>query len=416
MTEKNLKKNLSIILISIFFISTFPISILLPSSFINIYTVFISILFLYLAIQNKIYDIFNDLVFKLLFLYWMCLIVVLFFSIDINNSLSRTLGFFRFIILTASIIYFFQYKNYKFANTIFVVWLIVFFIITLDLFLEYFTGNNILGYSADMGGRLSGVLNDELKIGNYYLGFYLISISTVITLFKNQKLIIFFSIILFTIAAFLIGERANFLRVLVSLLIFLIIWKRNEIKKILTIFLFLIVAIFFVFKSDEQLNTRYGYQFWNVISDGGITHYLQKSQYGAHYAAAYQMFVNYPFAGIGLKNFNLECKDNQYNNVKFQQTNLRCANHPHQIHLEILSHTGIFTYLSFLILFTYFISRGFFYFKKNNNLFHLSGVIFVFTMIFLPLPTGSFFTTYSATIFWINFALAIALERRKDIN
>jgi hypothetical protein len=262
-----------------------------------------------------------------------------------------------------------------------------------------------------MKGRLSGVLNDELKIGNYYLGFYLISISTIITFFKKKKFIIFFSIVLFTITAFLIGERANFVRVAISLLIFLLVWKGIDIKKTLIIIFILVSAIFFILKSNKEINIRYNYQVLNVLSKDGILNYLYKSQYGAHYITAYKIFKNYPLNGIGLKNFNIECADKKYFDPKYLQTNIRCATHPHQIHLEILSHTGIFCYAIFLLLFIYFMYRGIYYFKKNKNLFQISGVIFVFTIIFLPLPTGSFFTTYSAAIFWLNFALAITLEK-----
>jgi hypothetical protein len=412
MLNENLKKNSKIILLSIFLISTFPLSILSPTSFINIYIGLVSISGIYFLTKNKDYKIFNDYIFKLLFFFWFCLIIVIFFSIDISNSISRTISFARFIILIASIIFFFQYKNYKFANKILIVWTIIFNLITLDLLFEYFYGHNVFGFSSNMDGRLAGVLNQELKIGNYYLGFYLISISTIITIFKNQNKIILFFIILYTITAFFIGERANFIRVLVSLFIFLSIWKGIKIKQFLIILFILIISIFFIFKTNREINIRYNDQVIKLFVDGGISNYLKKSQYGAHYETAYQMFKNYPFTGIGLKNFNVECKKEKYFNPEYLQTKIRCSTHPHQIHLEILSHAGIFTYAAFLLLFIYFIYRGLFYFKKNKNLLHASSVIFVFTMIFLPLPTGSFFTTYSSIIFWINFAIALAFEKK----
>ena len=45
-----------------------------------------------------------------------------------------------------------------------------------------------------MPGRLSGFLGDELKIGNYYLGFYFLTLVFSIQFFKNQFLSILYNI------------------------------------------------------------------------------------------------------------------------------------------------------------------------------------------------------------------------------
>ena len=78
--------------------------------------------------------------------------------------------------------------------------------------------------------------------------------------------------------------------------------------------------------------------------------------------------------------------------------------HPHQVHFEILSELGIVGYLSFIIFFTLSLLN----FKKNinskNRNFKLAGLFFIIST-FLPLiPSGSFFTSHAATIFWMNYA------------
>ena len=46
----------------------------------------------------------------------------------------------------------------------------------------------------------------------------------------------------------------------------------------------------------------------------------------------------------------------------------------------------------------------------NKNLYQLSGILVVL-ITFLPLiPSGSFFTTYGASIFWLNFAVVEAFN------
>ena len=95
-----------------------------------------------------------------------------------------------------------------------------------------------------MPGRLSGFLGDELKIGNYYLGFYFLILVFSIQFFKNQFLR--FSIIIFiSLIAFLIGERANFIKIILGLLIFLIFYEKIIIKyKIIFFGLIISCALF----------------------------------------------------------------------------------------------------------------------------------------------------------------------------
>ena len=73
--------------------------------------------------------------------------------------------------------------------------MIVFIIVTLDLIFEFYFGKNILEFESYMPGRLAGFLNDELKIGGYYLGFGLISIASLYN-FSEKKYYLIFHIFL----------------------------------------------------------------------------------------------------------------------------------------------------------------------------------------------------------------------------
>ena len=109
-----------------------------------------------------------------------------------------------------------------------------------------------------------------------------------------------------------------------------------------------------------------------------------------------------------------ECIKNEYDDKKFLANNVRCVTHPHQLHLEILSQLGLVGYLIFITLIFYFLYRSFLNYLKYKNSIHLSGFIFVFVSIFLPVPSGSFFTSFGATIFWINIGLTLAFEKVKQ--
>ena len=96
-----------------------------------------------------------------------------------------------------------------------------------------------------------------------------------------------------------------------------------------------------------------------------------------------------------MKNYRIEVGNKNYVNSSI---------HPHQTHIEILSELGIVGYISFLIFFTI----SFINYKKNLNkedqYFKLAGLLFIITTFIPLLPSGSFFTSHAATLFWMNYA------------
>jgi len=413
----NLQKESLNYFCTVLLITLLPILILSSSVLINLSVVIICFLFLFSYFKEKKYNIFQDKLFIILFSFWAIILINLFLSLNFENSLLRSVGFLRFIIFVAALIYFINLKKFEFLKFILFFWIFIFTLISFDLLFEFIFGKNTLGFSSYMPGRLAGVLNNELKIGNYYLGFYFITIASIITYFKNKNFIILFSIVFFTIIAFLIGERANFLRIFVGLIIFLLFWNKFNIKLKIFALILIITSISLFFNLNKDLNYRFNDAFLEIVlKKNGILNYLYNSQYGAHYSTSYKIFKSHPLTGTGIKNFWGECLKEKYHDEKYLFTESRCSTHPHQFHLEILSQLGIFGYLTFIILFIYFIIRGIINYQKNKNILHLGSLIFIFTMIFLPLPTGIFFTTYGATIFWINFAIALIFEKKTYIN
>jgi O-antigen ligase len=404
---------------SIILISLLPAFIVSSSILINVSVTIIGFLFLFDVIKNKKYEYFNNRIFVLLIIFFIYLIINLFFSINFHNSLPRSIGFLRFILLAFAISYYFNIKNSKYFNLILSIWMFIFIFISFDLMVEYFFDKNLFGMSNVFWGRLSGVMNEELKIGGFYLGFYFFFIASLIKLFPQKKILLFSFIIIFTVISFLIGERANFLKVLIGFFIFLFFLDSYKLKYKIITFLLTFTFMFFAINSNTALKQRFFQQFAGYIVENGIEHYYYNSQYGAHYGTAIKIFKNYPITGIGLKNFMEECyKDamKKYDDEKFLSNKSRCSTHPHQLNFEILSHLGILGYSMFLSFFIYFISRGILIFNKNKNIFHLAALIFIFVSIFLPLPSGSFFTTFGASIFWINFGLVLAFEKVKLSN
>ena len=165
-----------------------------------------------------------------------------------------------------------------------------------------------------------------------------------------------------------------------------------------------------VINNNDNLKDRFVAQTFKAGGDltnifSSPIDYLRYTTYGAHYDAAIKIFKNYPFFGVGLKNYRTESGKDHYKNPKFIFTDQRKTTHPHQIHFEILSETGLIGYLSFIICFFIFLKNSIKNLIDKKNIYQLSGILFIICS-FLPfVPSGSFFTTFGATIFWINFAL-----------
>ena len=157
--------------------------------------------------------------------------------------------------------------------------------------------------------------------------------------------------------------------------------KTKFLNKILT-FLVLICFVFGILKFNDDYKHRYFEQFKSLYSLNGLTNFYKESQYGAHQDAAIKIFKEFPIFGVGVKNFRYESNKEKYKNLNLKATNSKQTTHPHQIHLELLSETGIFGYLSFFIFILFSLAIGIKNFSKYKNVYQLASIIFIFTSLF----------------------------------
>ena len=393
---------------NIFLISILPLSLVTRSLFINILTLLVAIIFLITIVKEKKFFFLNDKIFYLLCLFWLSLIINLFFSTDLKVSIPRVLGFGKFIFFVFAIKYYCLLQNSKYKKFIFTIWFFTFLVVSFDLLFEFIFGFNTLGYKSPFHGRLSGFLNDELKIGYYYSAFILFSLTYIYYNHKNY-LLIFLCAFIFIFISFVIGERANFIKTFLIFIIFYFIFdEKFFIRKFFFLLFFFIVIIFASLKIDG-IKVRFWGQFLKpIINTLSIKEYINTTQYGAHYDTAIKIFYSYPLFGSGIKTFRNESSRDSYKSYNSFMDEKRWATHPHQVHLEFLSETGIFGYLTFLLFFLYAIGKSIKHYITSTNLYQLSAILFASITLLPILPSGSFFTTYGATIFWINFAIMIA--------
>ena len=388
-----------------FFFSIYPIAFLTGNLVINLFLAIFFFIFSTGLLFNK-FKIYNQnkiLIYTLLFLF-ASLIINLIFSKNFDLTLPRVL---KFILIIGSILSFKQLVisfNKKELNSLYKIWIIIFFIVTVDLIFELIFKSNIIGLSSKIPGRLSSFTGKEMIIGHYFSVFCLIAMSYVHLNFK--KITIGFLVALFfIILSFLIGERSNFFKTLIIISAF--IFFIYEIKFKYKIFSLSIIIILFVsiISFNEDYKNRYLKQFSKVLAINGISFYLDNSIYGAHYNVAKEIFKDNPIFGVGIKNFRIESFSKKYDGLNHKYNTQRGNTHPHQVHYELLAETGLLGYLTFMIFIL--ISLYFFFksYKKNRNIYQFSGMLFVLINLIPLLPSGSFFSTYSAGLFWINYSI-----------
>tara|TARA_B110001454_G_C12687541_1_gene420831 strand:- start:295 stop:1542 length:1248 start_codon:yes stop_codon:yes gene_type:complete len=409
---KNFYNSINLIEKSLFILfSLFPIAFILGNFSINLLFFLISIIFIIDTIVNKDYSFLKDPIFFLLIIFFLSLIINVFFSMHFVNSIPRVLKILLMILFVLQSKRYIQKYPKEFEEIIFGFWSLVFFIVVLDGIFEIIFGFNTLGFSTQLTGRIAGFFGEELVLGGFFFSFCLIFTTYIASLNKNYKKLILIIISLLIVVSFLIGERSNFIKVFLSLSFLSFFLIKLKLKYFITSFILLFSVLFLFINFNDGANNRYYGQIKKIYSINKINNYIKESPYGAHYNAAYKIFKEYPIFGIGIKNYRIESNKEKYKNDKYKWTKFRSTTHPHQIHYEFLSETGIFGYLIFLIfiLFSLFLSIK--NYLKYKNTFQLSGILYVIFSLTPILPSGSFFSTFASGLFWINYSIMVSYNK-----
>ena len=396
-----LNKNINNFFVILF--SIIPISIIAGSAVSLITILFIDACFLVLIVYKKDYSFLKSDAIKYLLILYIYLLFNSFISIDQNIGLLRNLGFLRLIILFVAFNYFFKDKHL--LKKVLITWTLIFSVILVDIFIENFTGKNLVGFGEAYQDRIVSFFKEEPIVGGFINSFYLIIIGFLFMNFKNKNFILIFSII-FLIAIFITGERSNSIKALVGFSIFYLFLKEYNFKKKLTLFISISVLLSIFILNSPFLKLRYLTQIKSHINEDQIYFKLYKS--------GFQVFKNYKIFGVGNKNYRVEvCGKKHFNSQK--RNVYFCNTHPHQVYFEILSEHGIVgSILILFILYKLIFSKIFVIFKGQNYI-QLGSLIYLI-LTFTPLiPSGAFFSDYMITLFMINLSIFYCSNEKFNI-
>ena len=398
----------------LYIIGLIPLFLLTGTLIAELSILLIISVFLYEVLKNKNFSYFNKKIFLLLLVIFGYLIFNFTISSDKDLSLSRAFGFIRFPLLIISIDYFLKKNEYK-LDIIFNIWAITLIVVIFDLFFQSFFGYNLFGFESHWNNRLSGFMRDELKIAHWLIGFTMPTIA--FFSMKNKKFLpTLIASIIFIVILLLINERSNALKGIFILFFILIFNNSLDFKKKVFFSILSFITIVTLVNFNQNIKQRFYTEIKSMTKTGGtikknkndirFIDYVKKSNYGPHFYAAIDIFKRNKLFGTGLKTFRIECANA---NVEPSMELRKCSTHPHQIYLEILSEAGIFGFLLFFYFFLNIIFRSMKVYLKNNDLVILSLCAFIVSQLLPFLPSGSFFTSFSAIIFWINISLIYSL-------
>lgn len=391
-----------------------PISIVAGNFMLNLNIALIIFFFFYNFFKKKIlfsskFKIFLSIIFFIILLN-------IFFSENKELSIRGWAGIIKNMIFFFYFIYLLQNQTFKHRVLKFYFCFLIFVIF--DTIFQYIFGYDIFGFPAnsDHGYRLSGPFGDEFVVGAFISK--MLFISALILINKSRVFLIYSFLLISLITIFLTQERSAFFISMISIFIFILFHEGKVLKK----FFFILISfaiIFLFFKQDDSIYKKYinltlkqtgitkslNYQTENDKKSKFKINSFWDSRYGAHFLTAYEIFLDHPILGSGVKTFRSKCSDEKYDKIKSAYKERRCNTHPHNIYFELFSETGllgafIFIYIIGFALFSSIIK----FFKEKKNLYLVN--ICILIVLFFPVQTtGSFFSTFNGIFYWLGLGI-----------
>lgn len=386
----------------------------------------ISLIFIFQIFINKDYKIFKNRWFQFLLIFWIYLFINSLFN-DFNfDSLRISFSYFRFIFFIFAVSFLLSIKENN-LKYFFYCLLFCYIILILDALIQFFLGQNLLGFKMTPGPRVSSFFGDDLILGSYLARLFplLLGIYIFIDKKENSKfldIIFILILILSSVVIFLSGERTALFYFFLSnifLIIFLINYKKTRIITFCFSVMVIILSVFFNPSLKERMIdlTLTELKLYDNIEKkinklDDIVFFTE--QHTHHYKSAIKIYKDNYFFGVGIKNFRHVC-----HKPKYKISEISCSTHPHNTYIQLLSELGIIGFLFISFLFFYFISFGYKILRSkkmlNNKFFDFQLCLIVSILISLwPFsPSGNFFNNWLSIIYYLPVGFILYTLRLK---
>lgn len=369
----------------------------------------ISIIFLIYVFKQKKYDLLKRKFFYIFILFYVYLNINSFIQ-NINfDSIKISLTYIRFGVFSLAVIYILNLSK-KILFKLFLIFQITFYLLIIDGFFQYFSGQNILGYELSTGPRISSFFGDELILGSYlsrsfpvYLALYFYFYDKLSTFNKFSAFILF---IFIEVMTFLSGERTAFF--LLNLFVIFIIFFNQRFKNFKLIFFTILISLLtitsFTFPDSNQRILKNALNQMNLNTEKKFTFFSRQHQ--ELYETALRITKDNFIIGVGVKNFRKFCSD-----TKYSRSSESCSTHPHNTYVQLLVELGLIGFFFGLFLFFYllkilFIQLFNIYLKKklyDDFQICLLGAILI--TLWPVAPSGNIFNNWLNVVYFYPFSI-----------
>ena len=360
-----------------------------------------------------------------------------------NNPIFKSFVLIRFLILIFVIDTLFFNKILNLKN-FFLFSLLCTSFVSFDVIVQHITGFDLFGIKS-LGSRNSGPFGDEVIAGSYLQKFSFLSIFCISEIFKNKnfnKPLLIFIIVFHSTAMLLAGNRMPMLLFIFGCVLIIVFIKKLRLVMISSLVIFLGISSVII-SNNQDFEKRYIYQILDNLnisksvlsdkkklenkknySDVGLKNvseapknlnFLRTLGHGRIYRTSITVWKEQPLFGFGLKSFRIKCW--KVINVEGSA----CATHSHNYYLELLSEAGLIGTSVMIIFFLILLKNSFYYLIKynyvtNSEKYLLMPFIIIFFLEIWPIrSSGSFFTTWNGTLFWLNTAILLAVSTKKSL-
>jgi len=410
-----------------------PISLVTGPFIPDLLLSFTALIFLYLVFSNNLYEIFLSKFAKIFLIFYFVILLSAVQSENIGISIKSIFFYFRFAFFSFLVFFIIQ-KNPLFLKKIFLTILFFLIFVICDALIQFIFNYNLFGYPVFIQNeyeRVTGIFNTDLKLGSYLsrlFPFFLFSFFFLrIKLLKKPLLI--FLITIYFLAVLLSGERAAIILMILSLIFLSIFLIDKNMRKIIIYSIFVItISSSTLILSNDNLKSRIIKQSYNQIFNTAeikldneniapkvtIFTYIHTQ----HYITALNIFKNNIFFGSGPKTFRILCSDKNFSKGMVDA----CSTHPHNSYIQLLSETGIFSFLIIFFILVYFLYFSFLTFIKKKSFFrndlHVCMTCCILITLWPFTPSGNFFNNWLNVIYFfpVGFYLFSIKKNKSNIK